>query len=255
MAAGAAPLLQGKLALVTGAGSGIGQAISVAFAAAGADVLVTDRTAQACAVTLQRALAHGTRCRSFALDVSDEAAVQALAQSITSGFGDIDVLVNNAGIIIRQPVDQPDAALNARRLMDVNYFGALHTIQAWLPALRRTRGNIINIASGAALHGQRGAAAYSASKGALKLLTQSLAADFGRDGIRVNALAPGVIETPMTEATRNDAQRLEGFLARIPVRRLGQPHEIAAPAVFLASDMASYVDGVVLSVDGGLTAC
>jgi meso-butanediol dehydrogenase/(S,S)-butanediol dehydrogenase/diacetyl reductase len=255
MAPGAAPLLQGRLALVTGAGSGIGQAISVAFAAAGADVLVTDVTAQACAGTLERALAHGTRCRSFALDVTDEAAVQALAQHIATECGDIDVLVNNAGIIIRQPVDQPDAAQNARRMMDVNYFGALHTIQAWLPALRRTRGNIINIASGAALHGQRGAAAYSASKGALKLLTQSLAADFGRDGIRVNALAPGVIETPMTEATRNDPQRLEGFLARIPVRRLGQPHEIAAPAVFLASDMASYVDGVVLSVDGGLTAC
>ncbi len=87
------------------------------------------------------------------------------------------------------------------------------------------------------------------------MLTQSLAGDFGRDGVRVNALALGVIETPMTEVTRNDPQRLDGFLARIPARRLGQPHEIAAPAVALASDMSSYVNGVVLSVDGGLTAC
>jgi NAD(P)-dependent dehydrogenase (short-subunit alcohol dehydrogenase family) len=250
-----APLLAGKRALVTGAASGIGQAISVAFAAAGAEVLVTDCKAEDCRQTLERASAFGTQCQAFALDVTDAPAVQALAQRIGVETGDIDVLVNNAGIIIRQPVDQADAAQNARRMMDVNYFGALNTIQAWLPALRRTRGNIINVASGAALHGQRGAAAYSASKGALKLLTQSLAGDFGRDGIRVNALAPGVIETPMTAVTRNDPQRLDGFLARIPVHRLGQPHEVAAPAVFLASDMASYVDGVVLSVDGGLTAC
>jgi NAD(P)-dependent dehydrogenase (short-subunit alcohol dehydrogenase family) len=206
-----------------------------------------------CDETLARAGAHGTDCRAFALDVTDAAAVQALAGR--SELGDIDVLVNNAGIIIRQPIDDPDAADNARRIMEVNYFGALHTIRAWLPALRRRRGNIINVASGAALHGQRGAAAYSASKGALKLLTQSLAGDFGRDGVRVNALAPGVIETPMTESTRSDTRRLEGFLARIPLRRVGQAPEIAGPAVFLASDLASYVDGVVLSVDGGLVAC
>lgn len=255
MTPAALPLLAGRLALVTGAASGIGQAISVAFAAAGADVIVTDRLAEACAQTLAQAAAHGTRCLAFALDVTDAAAVQALADRVGAEIGDLDVLVNNAGIIIRQPVDQPDAADNARRMMDVNCFGALHTIRAWLPALRRTRGNVINVASGAALHGQRGAAAYSASKGALKLLTQSLAGDFGRDGIRVNALAPGLIETPMTEVTRGDPRRLEGFLSRIPVHRAGQPEEIAGPAVFLASAMASYVNGVVLSVDGGLTAC
>ena len=248
-------LLAGKRALITGAASGIGQAMAVAFAAEGAEVIVTDRRLDDCAETLARTSAHGAPCHAFALDVTDAAAVQALAERVTSEVGDIDVLVNNAGIIVRQPIDDPDAADNARRIMEVNYFGALHTIRAWLPSLRRRRGNIINVASGAALHGQRGAAAYSASKGALKLLTQSLAGDFGRDGVRVNALAPGVIETPMTEATRNDPRRLEGFLARIPLHRLGQAPEIAGPAVFLASDLASYVDGVVLSVDGGLVAC
>jgi len=248
-------LLAGRLALVTGAASGIGQAISIAFAAAGAEVIATDRSAASCAATAAQVEAMGHRCHVMALDVTDAQAVQALATRVGTELGDLQVLVNNAGIIVRQAVDAADAPDNARRMMDVNYFGALNTIRAWLPALRRTRGTVINVASGAALHGQRGAAAYSASKGALKLLTQSLAGDFGRDGVRVNALAPGVIETPMTEVTRNDPQRLDGFLARIPARRLGQPHEIAAPAVFLASDMSSYVNGVVLSVDGGLTAC
>jgi NAD(P)-dependent dehydrogenase (short-subunit alcohol dehydrogenase family) len=248
-------LLQNRLALVTGAASGIGQAISVAFAAAGADVVITDRDAQACARTFELARAHGTRCHVFALDVVDAAAAHALAQRVRQEIGDLDVLVNNAGIIIRESVESEEALPNARRMMDVNYFGALHVIHAWLASLRRTRGNIINVASGAALHGQRGAAAYSASKGALKLLTQSLAGDYGRDGIRVNALAPGVIETPMTQVTRDDPQRMAGFLSRIPMRRVGQAGEIAGPAVFLASNLASYISGVVLSVDGGLTAC
>lgn len=248
-------LLQNRLALVTGAGSGIGQAISVAFAAAGADVVITDRDESSCLATLEMARRHGTRCHVFALDVVDAAAVHALACHVGERIGDIGILVNNAGVIIRESVEAEDALCHARRMMDVNYFGALHAVRAWLPALRRTRGNIINIASGAALHGQRGAAAYSASKGALKLLTKSLAADCGRDGVRVNALAPGVIETPMTEVTRSDPKRIEGFMSRIPLRRVGSPEEIAGPAVFLASDLASYVDGVVLSVDGGLTAC
>jgi meso-butanediol dehydrogenase/(S,S)-butanediol dehydrogenase/diacetyl reductase len=246
------PSLVGKLALVTGAGSGIGQAISIAFAAAGADVLVTDLREESCAATLERAAVHGTRCLAFALDVTDPVAVEALARRVGEEVGDIGVLVNNAGMIIREPIDAADAQRNARRMMEVNYFGAVNAIRAWLPALRRTRGTVINIASGAALHGQRGAAGYSASKGALKLLTQSLAGDLGGEGIRVNAVAPGVIETPMTELTRNDAKRLQGFMARIPMSRLGQPEEIAGPAVFLASDLASYVNGVVLSVDGGL---
>jgi meso-butanediol dehydrogenase/(S,S)-butanediol dehydrogenase/diacetyl reductase len=252
------PLLAGKRTLITGAASGIGQAISVAFAAAGAELLLTDLTAEACEQTLALAGQHtapGIRCQAWALDVTDAAAVQALAQRIASEVGDIDVLVNNAGIIVREPIDAEGATDNARRMMDVNYFGALHVTRAWLPALRRTRGNVINIASGAALHGTRGSAAYSASKGALKLLTQSLAGDFGPDGVRVNALAPGVIETPMTEVTRNNPVRLAGFVGRIPAGRLGLPHEVAAPAVFLASDMASYINGVVLSVDGGSTAC
>lgn len=245
------PLLQGRLALVTGAASGIGRAISVAYAQAGADVIVTDRNVESCAETLALVQSHRAASRAFALDVADAAAAAALAARIASEVGDIDVLVNNAGVIIREGIDSPQVHANVRRLMEVNYFGTFNAIHAWLPALRRTRGCIINIASGAAFTAQAGVVGYSASKGAVRLLTQSMAADLGPDGIRVNAVAPGVIETPMTEATRNDPERLRRFLARIPLQRLGQPEEIAGPAVFLASDLASYVNGFTLVADGG----
>jgi NAD(P)-dependent dehydrogenase (short-subunit alcohol dehydrogenase family) len=245
------PLLQGKLALVTGAASGIGQAISVAYAQAGADVMVTDRSAEFCAATLALVRQHRPASQAFTLDVTDVSGVHALAAAIAREFGDIHVLVNNAGIIIREGIDSPKVEGNVRRMMEVNYFGTFNAIHAWLPALRRTRGCIINIASGAALTAQSGVVGYSASKGAVKMLTQSMAADLGSDGIRVNALAPGVIDTPMTEATRNDPERLSRFMARIPSQRLGRPEEIAGPAVFLASDLASYVNGVTLPVDGG----
>lgn len=259
-------LLAGKLALVTGAASGIGRAIAVAYAAAGARVVVTDLALEACAETLAAARAAvaagatGTAtngdaaCRAHALDVTDGAAVQTLAERIGAEIGDIDILVNNAGVIVREGIDSPRVRDNVRRMIAVNYLGAFDVIHAFLPALKRTRGCIVNIASVAALRGQRGAVGYSASKGALRLLTQSLAADLARDGIRVNAIAPGVIDTPMTEATRSDPKRLQGFLARIPAGRLGEAREIAGPAVFLASDLASYVTGTLLPVDGGLQA-
>jgi NAD(P)-dependent dehydrogenase (short-subunit alcohol dehydrogenase family) len=247
----AGPLLAGRLALVTGAASGIGRAIAIACAQAGARVIVTDRDVEACADTLAAARGHRPDCTAFALDVTDGAAVAALAQQVTRELGDLDVLVNNAGLIIREGVDSPQVHANARRMMEVNYFGTLNAIQAWLPALRRTRGCIVNIASGAALSGLPHCVGYSASKGAVKLLTQSMAADLAADGIRVNAIAPGIIDTPMTEATRADPARLKRFLARIPLHRLGRPEEIAGPAVFLASPLASYVNGVTLAADGG----
>ena len=246
-----APLLQGKLALVTGAASGIGRAICIAYAQAGAKVIVTDRQVEACAETLALVQRHSPASRAFALDVTDAAAAAALAARIASEVGDINVLVNNAGVIIREGIDSAQVHANVRRLMEVNYFGTFNAIHAWLPALRRTRGCIINIASGAAFTAQAGVVGYSASKGAVRLLTQSMAADLGPDGIRVNAVAPGVIETPMTEATRADPERLRRFLIRIPLQRLGQPEEIAGPAVFLASDLASYVNGFTLVADGG----
>ncbi len=247
----AGPLLAGKLALVTGAGSGIGRAICAAYAQAGARVIATDVDLRACEGTLARVRELGADGLAYTLDVTDAGAAFALAERVGRDAGDVDVLVNNAGVIIREGLDSPRVEANARRMMEVNYFGAFHAIRAWLPALRRRRGCIVNVASGAALSGLPGTVGYSASKGALKMLTQSMAADLAGDGIRVNAVAPGIVDTPMTDATRGDPERLARFLARIPARRVGRPEEVAGPALFLASDLASYVNGVTLPVDGG----
>ncbi|RYX98259.1 MAG: glucose 1-dehydrogenase [Comamonadaceae bacterium] len=248
------PLLAGKLALVTGAASGIGQAIALGFACAGARVIVTDISAERCEETLAQIKNAGGEAWAFALDVTDADASYALAARVSAEIGLVDTLVNNAGVIIREGLDSPKAQANIRRVMDVNLFGTFNTIHAWLPALRTTRGVIINVASGAAFIAQAGSLGYSASKGAVKMLTQSMAADLGADGIRVNALAPGVIETPMTDATRANPERLARFMVRIPSGRVGQPQELAGAAVFLASDLASYINGVTLPVDGGTLA-
>jgi NAD(P)-dependent dehydrogenase (short-subunit alcohol dehydrogenase family) len=247
-------LLAGRLALVTGAASGIGRAIASAFARAGARVVVTDLDAASCADTLAEVHAAGVAGWAHALDVTDLQACMALSDKVAQEAGAVDTLVNNAGVLIREGIDSPRAAANLRRTFDVNVFGLFNTVQAWLPALRATRGCILNIASGAAFIAQGGCLGYSPSKGAVKMATQTLALDLARDGIRVNALAPGVIHTPMTQATRSDPERLQRFMQRIPAGRLGQPHELAGPAVFLASDLASFVTGVTLPVDGGTLA-
>jgi NAD(P)-dependent dehydrogenase (short-subunit alcohol dehydrogenase family) len=235
-------LLAGKRALVTGAAGGIGRAICEAYAREGAQVIATDLSAPA------------GFAFAFALDVTNEAACAALAERVRGEAGEIDILVNSAGILVREGIDSPRAHAILRDVMNVNLHGTFNLIHAFLPSLRATRGCVINVASGAGLRAQAGCAGYSASKGAVKMLTQSMAADLGKDGIRVNAIAPGVIDTPMTEATRNDPARLGRFLSNIPLGRIGQAREIAGPAVFLASEMASYVNGVTLLVDGGAQA-
>jgi NAD(P)-dependent dehydrogenase (short-subunit alcohol dehydrogenase family) len=139
-------------------------------------------------------------------------------------------------------------------MMDVNVLGTFRPTQAWLPALRASRGCIINIASIAASAGLAGTLGYSPSKGAVKLMTQALAVELAKDGVRVNAIAPGVIDTPMTAPTRGAPEKLERFMMRTPMGRVGQAEELIGPVVFLASAMASYVTGVTLAVDGGFLA-
>ncbi len=180
--------------------------------------------------------------------------MRALAAEVGATLGDVDIVVNNAGLLVRRGIDDPEAEAIIRRVMEVNLHGAFALVQAFLPALRRQRGCVVNVASGAAFVAQAGCAGYSASKAALRMLTQTLAVDLGADGVRVNAVAPGVIDTPMTAATRADPARLAGFLRRTPAGRVGQPEEVAAAVLFLASPMSSYINGVTLPVDGGFLA-
>lgn len=249
-----APLLNGRLALITGAAGGIGRAIALAYAQSGCRTVLVDLKADACSAAAADVRAAGGMAWAFDLDITDVSACQAMAQRVGQEIGPIDILVNNAGVLIREGVDSPNAHSNIRRVFDVNVMGGFNVLHAFLPALRQSRGCVINIASGAAFIAQGNALGYSSSKAAVKMLTETMAIDLARDGIRVNAIAPGVIETDMTEATRANPQRLAGFLQRTPQGRMGQPHEIAAPAVFLASSMASYVNAVTLVVDGGMLA-
>ncbi|WP_249931210.1 glucose 1-dehydrogenase [Ramlibacter sp. 2FC] len=247
-------VLSGRLALVTGGGQGNGRAIARGLARAGARVIVTDingETAQQVAAEIR---AEGGQAWSFRLDVTSEEACNALAGQVAKEIGEVDLLVNNAGIIIREGIDSPKAAANLERTLDVNVMGTFLPTQAWLAALRATKGCVVNVASIAASAGIAGVVGYSPSKGAVKLLTQTLAADLAKDGIRVNAIAPGVIETPMTTSTREAPEKLDKFMSRTPMARVGQAEELVGPVVFLASPMASYVTGVTLPVDGGFLA-
>ena len=246
--------LQGRVAVVTGAGSGIGAASARALAGAGARVLLADRDGEAAEAQAAALRQAGADAHAAPLDVTDGAAIRALAERVGQDWGDTSVLVNCAGVLVRRGIDDPEAEVIVRQVMDVNLHGAFAMVRAFLPALRRTRGSVVNIASGAAFAAQAGCAGYSASKAALHMMTCTLAVDLGADGVRVNGVAPGVIETPMTAATRSDPKRLAGFLARTPAHRLGQPEEVAAAVLFLASPLASYINGTTLPVDGGFLA-
>ncbi|PDT74055.1 glucose 1-dehydrogenase [Bradyrhizobium sp. C9] len=249
-----ATLLAGKRALVTGAAHGNGRAIALGLAAHGAEIVVADIDRAGAEQTAADIRQRGSAAWPFELDVTDAEACHTLAQNVAREVGPIAILVNNAGIIIREGICSPRAQENWRRVLDVNLTGTFNVTHAFLPALRETRGAIINLGSIASFLGVADTLGYAPSKGGVKLLTQALARELAADGIRVNAIAPGVIQTAMTEATRNDPVRLAGFLGRTPLGRVGQPEELVGPVVFLASELASYVNGVTLPVDGGFLA-
>jgi NAD(P)-dependent dehydrogenase (short-subunit alcohol dehydrogenase family) len=240
-----------KVAVVTGAAQGNGRAIAVALAGAGAAVACCDLQADSLAATVAGITAAGGRALAVALDVTDAAQCAAAAAQVRAALGDAAVLVNNAGIIRRTPLDAETFAADWEAVMAVNATGVMQVSRAFLDQLKATRGSIVNLGSIMSVTAGAGLSAYAASKGAVLQLTRAMAHDLAPFGIRVNAIAPGVIETPMTEATRADPAAIGRFMAHTPMRRVGRPEELAGPVLFLASSAASYVTGALLPVDGG----
>lgn len=246
--------LTGRLALVTGAGRGNGAAIAQGLAAAGARVIVTDVDKDAAHTIAEAIVKAGGDARGFALDVTDEQGCAKLAEDLALLVGPIRILVNNAGIFLRGNLGGADGRERWARTMEVNVQGPYNVTMAFLEQLKLTRGTIVNIASINSYVAPAGSGAYPVSKGALALFTKALATELAPDGVRVNALAPGIIATAMTEGTRADSKRLDAFLAHVPMKRVGEPQELVGPVVFLCSDAASYVTGAILPVDGGYIA-
>jgi NAD(P)-dependent dehydrogenase (short-subunit alcohol dehydrogenase family) len=254
-----AGLLAGHLALITGAGSGIGRAIAEGYAAEGARVIAADLNAAGAAETAAAIRAAGGTAWDRALDVTDRAACFALAASVARELGQVSVLVNNAGINRRNPVtsDAEQVARDWEAITAVNLDGVFHVTQAFLDQLRATKGRIVNMGSMQSfLHVPfPSSVAYTAAKHGVLGLTRALAAELGAEGIRVNAIGPGLIETPLNaEARAKNPALVSGYSARCALGRTGKMAEVVGPAVFLASDMAAYVSGTIVLVDGGYSA-
>ena len=239
----------GKVAVITGAGVGIGRAIAEAFVAEGASVAVVDRDGAAAdavadAIGRERALAVTT-------DITSQAETRAMAATVADHFGRLDVLVNNAGVRFIAPFAEMSLE-TWQSTLDVNLTGSFLCIQAVLPTmLGQGRGKVVNVASTTGILALTKRSAYAASKAGIIGLTKSLAYELSAQGIWVNAVAPGPTETPMN-ARYFDDEEMRGILRKeIPLGRWGQPHEIAAAILFLASDESDYVCGAVLEVDGG----
>ncbi|HEY8289076.1 MAG TPA: glucose 1-dehydrogenase [Acetobacteraceae bacterium] len=244
-------LLDGRLALVTGAGSGIGEGIARAMAEAGARVLIADIDGDA---AVRAAAAIGKAAEAYTLNVTDRAACDAIAATIRRDVGPISVLVNNAGIIRRAKVDAPNTRADWDATMAVNLDGPYNMTTAFLDHLKETTGSVINIGSIQSFVALPNSAAYTTSKGGIRALTKALAIELSPLGIRVNAIGPGMIATPLNANARQNPDYMKNFTGRIPLGRVGEPADIGGPAVFLASDLARYVTGVTLPVDGGFLA-
>ena len=242
--------LENKIALVTGAARGIGQSIALQLAADGADLALCDVKAEWLDDTASKVKALGRRAEIYAMDVANGAAVGEAVARVAADFGRIDVLVNNAGItrdtlLVRMTEEDWDAVLN------VNLKGAFLVTKAVVKYMMKQRsGAIVNIASVVGIMGNAGQANYAASKAGLIGLTKSVAKEYGERGVRVNAVAPGFIRTRMTDAL--DEKTRQELLRAVPMKKLGEPLDVAHAVYFLLSEYGSYVTGAVINVNGGL---
>ncbi len=242
--------LKDRVAIVTGATSGIGKGIATIFLKAGAKVVISSDNHEHCKKTAEELSKFG---ETFAVscDVSKENEVNALVEKTVKRFGKLDIMVNNAGIYFPKKLEEITEQ-DWNRLMAVNLNGVFFgTKYASVQMKKQKKGAIINIASVAGIRGIGNATHYGASKGAIVNFTKSAAQELAPFGIRVNAIAPGLIESAMTKDIIADKKLLEAYLATILMKRVGKPEDIAYGALYLASDEASYVTGIVLVIDGG----
>ena len=244
-------LLEGKTALVTGAARGIGKAIALKFASEGANIAFTDLAIDENAQATEKEIAAlGVKVKGYASNAANFDETHQVVEEIVKDFGGVDILVNNAGItkdglMLRMSEAQWDAVIA------VNLKSAFNFIHACLPVMMRRRsGNIINMASVVGVHGNASQANYAASKAGLIALAKSVAQEMGPKGIRANAIAPGFIDTAMTQALSDEVRK--EWTSKIPLRRGGTVDDIANTAIYLASDLSSYVSGQVIQVDGGM---
>jgi NAD(P)-dependent dehydrogenase (short-subunit alcohol dehydrogenase family) len=252
-------LLHDHIAVVTGAASGIGQAIATGFGREGATVAVLDINGEGAAKTAAAIAAAGGKAKAFTLDVTDRNACRDIAAKVASEVGAVSILVNNAGINRRNAfAGDPDAVVKDwQDIMAINLNGMFNVTHAFLAPLRASKGRIVNIASIQSFVHVRtpNSPAYTASKHGVLGFTRALAAELGKDGVRVNAIGPGLIETALNAQVRaNNPELIKIFVDHTPLGRPGKPEDIVGPALFLASDMSSYVTGAIVMADGGYRA-
>lgn len=246
--------LQGKVALVTGARRGMGKAHALALAGQGAKVVITDVDLHECELVAEEARAKGGDVLCFKLDVTNHADVDHVFDQVVAKFGRLDILVNNAGIYESHPfLEMTEAEWD--KTINVNLKGYFLCAQRAAKEMAKNKwGRIINIASvasGGVGVGIAGGAHYTASKGGIIAMTETMAIELAPLGINVNAIGPGAINTPMADAAKMPKEYLDAMLAGVPLKRMGRPEEVSAAVVFLASEEASYVTGATLYVDGG----
>jgi 3-oxoacyl-[acyl-carrier protein] reductase len=249
-------LLQNHIAVVTGAGSGIGRAIATGYAREGARVVLLDINEKAAAEAAQEIRNSGGKAESFALDVTRREDCIAIAKQIADKVGPVTILVNNAGIVGRNGMTGAAEAVikDWEGIIAVNLTGVFNVTHAFLEPLRTARGRIVNIASIQSFVHLRtpSSPAYTASKHGVLGFTRALAAELGKDGVRVNAIGPGFIETPLNEKVRaGNPDLVKIFIDHTPLGRAGKPEDIVGPAIFLASDLSGYVTGSIVMADGG----
>jgi NAD(P)-dependent dehydrogenase (short-subunit alcohol dehydrogenase family) len=250
------PLLANHIAAVTGAASGIGRAIAKGFAREGARVVLLDINEQAAREVAQEIRDAGFSADSFRLDVTRREDCLAVAQEIAGRVGQVSILVNNAGINRRNAftADAEAVLKDWQDIMAINLNGVFNVTHAFLAPLQASKGRIVNIGSIQSFMHVRtpNSPAYTTSKHAVLGFTRALAAELGKHGVRVNAIGPGLIETPLNAAVRaNDPGLVKIFMDHTPLGRAGQPEDIVGPALFLASDLSAYVTGTIVMADGG----